>query len=232
MPSVLLITEIAIAFISFCFGVASSVFTVNRKHRHAFWTKMAASACFLLTGFINAFLCSDGIYAVAVLAGLFYGFCGDAFLAAPTVLPGRERVYQAGGVLCFAMGHILYCAALIGQYGVSVWLFLTAAALLGGAIAWTVAEKVNAGPVHLAGVLYMAIACTMAGSAVHALISRFSASSLLFAVGGMLFVLSDTMLIIRAFGKRKSLLMHYGVLMTYFPAQCLIAISLLLFPAA
>ena len=115
----LLIMEIVLAVFSFCFGVVSSMFTLNKKRVPAFWTKMAASLCFLMIGFLNAFYSTDGVFAVGILAGLFYGFAGDAFLAAPSVLPGRPRLYQAGGVLCFAMGHVLYCAAMIGYYGMS-----------------------------------------------------------------------------------------------------------------
>lgn len=226
---VLLIMEIVLAFFSFCFGIASSMMTLNRRSVPAFWLKMAGSLCFLTIGFMNAFYSTDGVFAVGVLAGLFYGFAGDAFLAAPSVLPGRARIYQAGGVLCFAMGHVLYCAAMIGYYGISVWSFVFAAVLLAGVLFWTASANVRAGPLMLPGTIYMAFVCMMAGTALSVLITRFSVSAVLFAAGGLLFALSDTVLILNAFSPKKNLLTHYGVLMTYFPAQSLIALSLLLF---
>ena len=225
----LLVLEIILAFFAFCLGVISSMFSLNRKAARAFWLKMAGSLCFLMIGFLNAIYSSEGVYAVAVLAGLFYGFAGDAFLSLHSILPGRKMLYQAGGVLCFAMGHILYCAAMMGYYGISVWAFVFAALLLGGVLFWTYARKIKAGPLHLPGTIYMACACMMAGTALSVLILHFSASAVLFAAGGLLFVLSDTILILGAFGQKKSLLLHYGVLMTYYPAQSLIALSLLLF---
>ena len=224
----LLIMEIVLAFFSFCLGVLCSMLTLNKRWAPAFWMKMAASLCFLMIGFLNAFYSTDGVFAVGVLAGLFYGFAGDAFLAAPSVLPGRPRIYQAGGVLCFAMGHVLYCAAMIGYYGISVWAFVFAALLLGGVLLWTTAAKVKAGPLHLPGAVYMAFVSMMAGTALSVLITHFSVAAVLFAAGGLLFVLSDTLLILNAFSPKKGLLLHYSVLMTYFPAQSLLALSLLL----
>ena len=86
----------------------------------------------------------------------------------------------------------------------------------------------KAGPLHLPGAIYMAFVSMMAGTALSILITHFSVSAVLFAAGGLLFVLSDTLLILNAFSPKKGLLLHYGVLMTYFPAQSLIALSLLL----
>ena len=227
MSTFLLVLEIVLAVFGFCFGVVCSVMSLNRKKPLAFWAKIIASLCFLMIGFLNAFRCSDGIYAVAILAGLFYGFAGDAFLAAPSVLPGRPVVYLSGGVLCFLMGHVLYIAGMIGYAAISVWAFLAAGALLAGVILWTRFRKVDPGPLMIPGLVYMTALCMMAGTAVHVLITRFSTSALLFAIGGLLFVLSDTLLVLHRFGgNRNSLLLHYGVLMTYYPAQSLIALSM------
>lgn len=230
MSLVLLITEIVFAVFGFLFGVTCSVLSINRRHSLAFWAKLIASFSFLMIGFLNAFRCSDGVYAVTVLAGLFYGFAGDVFRASPAVLAGRPLLYKAAGALCFVMGHVLYMAAMIGNFGISFWAFLAAAVLLAGVVLWTRAEKVNAGPLYLPGLIYMVFACMMAGTAVHVLIRHYSTSSLLFAVGALLFVLSDVILILHSYGRnKKSLLLHYGVLGLYYPAQALIAMSMFFF---
>lgn len=228
MQVFLIVAEIVLAVFGFCFGVACSVLEINRRKAMSFWAKMIASLCFLLIGFINALRSPNGAYAVLMVAGLFYGFAGDAYLAAPAIAPGRPFVYQGCGAVSFLLGHVLYIVAMIRHFGISVWAFLAASALLAGVFFWTRSQKIDAGPLFIPGIIYMSSCCLTAGMAIHVLITDFSAFSVLLALGGLLFVLSDTVLILRRFGQnKKSLLLHYGVLMTYYPAQSLFAMSML-----
>lgn len=228
MPKALLIFECILAFISVCLGVVCCMFTLNRKYELSLWVKSAASICFLILGSINALKSTDSIFALLILAGLFLGFAGDVFLALNNMFRNRGNFYFLCGIISFFMGHVLYCVAVAERFGVSVWGFLYAAVLLGIIYLLTRWQGVNAGKMQIPGTVYMAAVCMTAGFGFHFAITSGSASSILFAVGGFLFASSDTILTIYSFGKKKHKMLEYLILLTYYPAQCLIAISLLL----
>jgi uncharacterized membrane protein YhhN len=182
-------------------------------------TKPTATALLIIMVFRNA---SAKVYARAIAAGLAFAFAGDFFL----MLPGD---YFLWGLVCFLLTHCAYIYALTrdarpgGRW--PIFAGFSALALLMVAGLW------NAVPVamRLPVALYAAALAFMAAQAV----SRASqmppgtpagATARLAAIGGVFFLISDTIL---AYGRFRWIIpgQSLWVLGSYYIAQWLFARS-------
>ena len=193
--------------------------------RHGAWqwlhylTKPTATALLIVLVFRNA---SANTYGRAIAAGLAFAFAGDFFL----MLPGDHFLW---GLVCFLLTHCAYIYALtrdarpVGRW--PIFAGFAALALLMVAGLW------NAVPVamRLPVALYAAVLAFMAAQAV----SRASqiprgtpagAAARLAAIGGVLFMISDTIL---AYGRFRWIIpgQSLWVLGSYYIAQWLFARS-------
>lgn len=193
--------------------------------RHGAWqwlhylTKPTATALLIILVFRNA---STKIYGRAIAAGLTFAFAGDFFL----MLPGD---YFLWGLVCFLLTHCAYIYALTrdarpgGRW--PIFAGFAALALLMVAGLWNAVPAAMRLPVAL----YAAALAFMAAQAV----SRAGqmppgtpagATARLAAIGGVLFLISDTIL---AYGRFRWIIpgQSLWVLGSYYIAQWLFARS-------
>ena len=197
-------------------------------HRRAFRVKGLAGLCFVAVGLLMALRCGKLSFAVPVAAGLVLGLAGDQLLALRFILKEKHDLMFVSGAVAFSMGHVLYILALLRLTGgmrpaalIALWLAGAAAAVVYARIRRTNAGKLNGGCC-----VYIALVTLMCAVACAAAIKAPGAATLMFAAGGVCFVVSDNVLTAYCFGNRKTPGMNRTIHITYYLPQLLIAWSL------
>lgn len=135
----------------------------------------------------------------------------------------------AVGILAFLSGHFLYIAALITQNAAIVLPALLTAGILSILAIPPLMKRITAPSrgLKLFGYVYLVIVIAMFSCAA-VLFIRDSAQLLttLFAIGGLLFVVSDFIMIYYSFGKKIKPPRAINLL-SYYAAQLLIALCIL-----
>ena len=190
------------------------------NHPKAVRLKGLASLCFVL-------FAGGGKHHLLIAFGLVLGLIGDVLLAMRFEYKERHDLYFLIGAVSFALGHVLYIAALLGVNGkawlpaIPFWIGLLAIA---GVCA--LRFKADAGKMQIPGYGYMALVAAMGAIACGLAVKVPGDATVLFAIGGVLFVISDTILSIHTFGTAKEPVYNRWVHYTYYAAQILIAWSL------
>lgn len=165
-----------------------------------------------------------------ILIGLILGMVGDIFLNLRNQFSGAasQKVF-AVGILAFLSGHFLYIAALITQNAAIVLPALLTAGILSILAIPPLMKRITAPSrgLKLFGYVYLVIVIAMFSCAA-VLFIRDGAQLLttLFTIGGLLFVVSDFIMIYYGFGKKIKPLRAINLL-SYYVAQLLIALCIL-----
>ena len=184
------------------------VFCKRKDYRRAFAYKGTAGLCFVVLGLlgtdanIRSLLGAGGAApagAWLVAAGLIFGLLGDQLLALRFICVNKKTQFFAAGAASFAVGHVLYIIALSHR---------------------------APGNMQVPGMIYMAVVAFMGALAVSVAIHAPGVSTLLFAVGGVLFIISDNILCAYSFGSERRFGANIGIHATYYAAQLLIAWSI------
>ena len=200
----------------------------KRNMRAAVCLKGTASLIFVSIGFIG--------YTVAakagqtniprlILFGLILGAIGDILLNLRYLAGKKKTFFFIAGTVSFFMGHMMYLAAL---FILSDNIMIP---VIAGIIVTIVAEVIagfkTIAPIHfkILGGLYIAAVVFMACMAVNNAIECCSTGRILFAVGAVLFLISDMVLILNTFGKEPKMFWSGICLTLYYPGQLLIALA-------
>lgn len=198
--------------------------------------KSLVSVIFIGTALSASATSEAGYYGALITGGLGCGLLGDIWLDLKFIYPADDEVYTYAGFKSFFAGHILYMLGMILRYGdfsrpgyIIVPLLMGVA---GGFITGAAAPvlKLDYGKFKRIVVIYGAALFAMvflAGSL--AIMNGFAVTTLnVMTAGGVLFAASDLILSGTYFGVGKDrpidLILNY---FTYYPAQFLIAVSLL-----
>ena len=220
--------------------IASTIFTIFsfEKNLANLFLKTLSSMLFTILGLFSLyfFIVYGGlkntdnhvIGAFLMFGGLLICLIGDMILGMPRISElKRDRLpIIVGGATWFALGHIIYCTALIMIFGMKIW---TLAIILPLCIFYTFGNKIfgklNYGKLTIGILLYSLLESLSYALCIMALIETKSLASILLTIGFTLFFFSDMVLMHNYFGKPKrviSILCHS----TYYPAQILIALSI------
>jgi uncharacterized membrane protein YhhN len=156
-------------------------------------------------------------YRNLIILGLFFSLGGDIFL----MMPSDKFLY---GLISFLITHLFYISAFISESGFSRNFFL----LLPGIAAIGIILKYllpHTGRKTIPVIIYAAILTLLYWQSIGRMLSFYSHSSLIAFIGSMLFIFSDSTLVIDRFVK-KFKLARLLVLSTYFASQTLIAFSI------
>ena len=193
--------------------------------------KGIASAFFVLLGLI-CFLNVQTATGRLIFIGLILGLVGDVFLNLRNQFEGaKSRAVFAVGILAFLSGHFLYIAALIRQTAAILLPAVILTAVLSAAAIPPLMKRITAPSkgLKIFGYAYLVIVIAMFSCA-SSLLFKLGAHviTVLFAIGGLLFMVSDFIMIYYSFGKKVRPLRAIN-LITYYIAQLLIALSILFF---
>lgn len=188
------------------------------------WIKALASAGFVLLGLINLIYAlknktNEKQFSIIMFIGLIFGMLGDIFL----------NIEFIAGAILFAVGHILYFIAycylekfnykdIIAGLVIFIpsMLFILLAPIFdfGGSV------------MKILCVVYALFISCMLGKALVNLVKERSLLNIFLVVGSALFFFSDLMLLLDVFANLFGLA-PVLCLITYYPAQSLLAFSLL-----
>ncbi|MBR4768636.1 MAG: lysoplasmalogenase [Lachnospiraceae bacterium] len=199
----------------------------RKKMVRALLFKALSSLTFVLIGFLSLSESKDPASAF-LLAGLVFGMAGDVLLNLCHLKNDSAFFFLLGGI-AFFIGHILYLVYLVpGAAGFTLPAVI-AGVTAGSLLLLFLHRKRNADKVLLLeSVAYLLTVSTMASFSVFGFLAGDRSTGKLFRmIGGILFLVSDTILFERTIRKEESQsLLGFLVLITYYPAQCLIAMSI------
>ena len=169
----------------------------------------------------------EGDFPRLVLIGLFFGALGDILLNLRWVFEKLNQKIFLSGIAAFLTGHILYLAALIPlseSLLICVICGVVVATILLAIIFKTFEVKLA---FKIFGILYLGAVILMTSIAIgNCITSGFETSALLYALGAVLFTVSDVVLIFNTFGKESKFSLRITNLSLYYIGQLLIAGSL------
>ena len=230
-----------VAFFGFILQAAFIMSEKMGQYKKAVVLKGLASLVFVGIGILGALLANsvvaigalnaahtNGIAAMLIAIGLFFGLVGDVCLNLRLVFQNGKKVFLAG-IAAFLIGHLLYLAAIILQMDNLYALLIgvgAGIACAAGLLVWIfkniTAEKVF----KIFGIFYVGAVVVMTAVAAAKLITDFSYGALLFFIGAVLFTASDVVLIFNMFSEHKKAWMRPTNLSLYYLGQMLIAASL------
>lgn len=196
----------------------------EEKYLPAVVLKGLASLGFVLLGIH----CSDkSSFANMIVAGLIFGMAGDILLNLRYVLTKIGKKVFLVGILIFMIGHIIYLAALL-QKAPKVWMPVGIGILLAAVLLKWIFSKVTAEKAFkIFGIFYVGAVSMMAVVSIWNWLMIGGTGTMIFALGGVLFLISDVVLIFNTFTETTKFSMRVTNLSLYYIGQILIACSLL-----
>ncbi|MDO4188319.1 MAG: lysoplasmalogenase [Lachnospiraceae bacterium] len=191
--------------------------------------KGCAAFCFVIIGIVGYMTKSNDSFGMKLMIGLIFGMIGDILLNLRFVV-GEEKGQKVFllGIVSFLIGHILYLAALIPQAqhaGICVCIGALLAAALLAYIFKTMDVKLA---FKIFGVFYLGAVIIMTVMAIDTAVSVQSIRSIEYAIGAVLFMVSDIVLIFNTFSGTSRFSMRITNLSLYYIGQMMIALSLFL----
>ena len=196
--------------------------------------KMASSLCFLLTAVLAVIAKPEtASYGALIIMGGILGLCGDTTLDLKFIYPKDNNAYLRSGFIFFAIGHLFFNAVLIWFNQLKWWwvLICVAAAFIIAVLNALSSKmlKVDFGKYRNIVIMYSTVLAATAIISVLSAIVTGSTAMIVFAVGAVLFLLSDVVLCFTYFGKGWDKPVHIFVNhLLYYAAQFLIASTIIL----
>lgn len=186
--------------------------------------KAFASLCFVLIGVLNS---PGGNVSGLLVCGLILGFIADILLNLRFIFKKRGQLAFLIGILVFLAGHIVYLIAILEMsvnWKISIAIGIVLALLL---ILWLFKNITAKLPFKIFGVVYIGAIMLMNAVAMGNLVAFPSAFTIIFALGAVLFLISDIVLIINTFGKKFRESFRILNIVLYYAGQILIGVSLM-----
>ncbi|MBQ8762354.1 MAG: lysoplasmalogenase [Clostridia bacterium] len=203
--------------------VATILFSIGFLPKY--FIKTFDSALFVLCGVFNIIMLYKikgglGLKPWFMLIGLIFAFIGDVLLIEPDLF--------LLGAIFFAIGHIFFLVYfyMLQKFNwldiiISVVLFVTALLIL------LLYPSFNFGDLKIVVIIYALIITFMLGKALSNFICKRNIPNLITFIGAFLFFFSDVMLVFYVFGNMPAIF-DTLCLLTYYPAEFLLAISIIL----
>ena len=168
------------------------------------------------------------LYASGILLGLVFGLMGDMLLSLHPYLDSREGIqFNLAGMVCFILGHVMYIIVFTIYVGFNTahLPFLLILPLI--MFILIKIKFINAGKYSFTLIVYCAIFNLMLvqGIYYHNIVRNFFSSMLLTAV--VLFIISDFLLALNNFTRKKCRYLMSFCLVFYYSAQIIFATSLM-----
>ncbi len=197
----------------------------NRKFVMADILKGAASLFFVIIGLL-AYKANPTPFSRKILIGLILGMVGDILLNLRFVFEKNGQKFFLAGILAFLIGHIMYLLAIIPN-AVRLWVCIAIGTLLAACLLAYIFKTMEVKTAFkIFGVFYLGAIIIMTTIALVIAIFRPQTSSIIFALGAVLFTASDIVLIFNTFSGTSRFSLRVTNLTLYYIGQILIACSL------
>lgn len=198
----------------------------NKKYLLADIIKGLASCIFVIVGYLMSQQCTDMTFAHRVLIGLILGMVADILLNLRYVFKKKGQLVFLIGILVFLAGHILYLWALVPRVH-KVYIGIMIGILLTNLVMTKILKIVQAKPAFkIFGIFYIAAVMLMTTVACQSAMQHLSMGDSLFALGAILFLISDIVLILNTFTSKTRFSLRITNITLYYIGQLLIAFSL------
>ena len=215
------------------------VFKSYSRNKGNYDVELIAKTCgalsFVIVGFIASYTSNhtgEGrLYSFAVLLGLILGMLGDIFLClnGSNENPKRKGVLTFVGVAFFFLGHVCYMVNFLTLEPFKLYLLPTLLILPIAYIilACKVLTSSTVQNIFLA-IYYLALNLILSSSINLMIVRGVNAFTLLNLIGCVLFISSDSVLGLSWFAPSIKLPKShdYYIMLSYFGAQCLFALSI------
>lgn len=198
----------------------------KEKYVPAVILKGCASLVFVAIGYLGFRAAADASFAKLVFLGLCFGALGDVLLNLRFLSKTYGQKIFLLGIAAFLTGHILYLVALI-PLSDNLLVFLIIGALVAAALLAYIFKTLSVKiAFKIFGIFYIGAVVLMTSVAIGNFISLPDTNRLLYAIGAVLFTVSDVVLIFNTFGSTTKFSMRIMNLSFYYAGQLLIALSL------
>lgn len=240
LPTKILIPVIILSVIGMCLQGIFIAVEHKEKYVAAAVLKGTAAMIFVIIGFIgykNLLKCANAYntditqgltksVCFMICLGLFCGMLGDVLLALRFVFKSVKNKVFLTGTVVFFIGHILYIIALLPM-SVNLWKSVLIGTAVAAIILVAVYKVIDVKLVFkFFGIFYIEAVVVMTAIAIGNRIAVDSAFRTWYAVGAVLFTVSDVVMIINSFGKNHRFFQRIMNLSLYYLGQLLIATSL------
>jgi len=218
-------------------AIALTVFLIARDRKgsvEALLFKTLTSFLFITVAFTSFMVNPDqgvATFAMLIMMGLICGLIGDIVLDLKIMYKVSSSLYQHGGMVAFLVGHLYYLAALIIYFGFN-WMPVVIALVL-AVIIGLVSKfilKFNFAEHSISTYAYSFFLSYMMTQACYAAITQgFTTCTVLLAVGAILFLLSDLVLVMTYYDNKDSRPFIVANHILYYAAEYTIALSILYF---
>lgn len=187
--------------------------------------KGLASLCFVAIGLI----CSPGTHVASmIVTGLIIGSIADVLLNLRMVFKEKGQLIFLVGIVVFLTGHIMYLAAVIPLCTNKLVCIIIGLVLTALLMVW-IFQRITAKPAFkIFGVVYIGAIMLLNCVAIGNVIGSRSPFNIVFAIGAVLFLVSDIVLILNTFGSEFRQSLRNTNISLYYAGQLLIAFSLTL----
>ena len=196
--------------------------------------KNATSIFFILTAVCGIVKNSASWkYGLLIVVGLVFGMLGDIYLDQKWVYPKDMKQYLYAGFICFGIGHLFYIPALVMTAHISMKLMIipviVGVAVAVGNLLLEKPMKQKFGQYKAIVTVYSFILAAMVATAVVAAFVSKHPAFIVYAIGSVLFLVSDLVLSPMYFGEGKNTPTNFIVNhVTYYLGQYMIAFSVAL----
>ncbi len=185
--------------------------------------KGLASVCFVVLGFL---LNNGAPTATRIVVGLVLGCVADVLLNLRYVFEKKGQLIFLVGIVVFLSGHILYLAAILPGASHLLIALLAGVLLTALLMMWIFRQITAKKAFKIFGVVYIGAIMLLNCVAVGNLLASPAPFPALFALGAMLFLFSDIVLILNTFGPRTRQSLRVTNIALYYLGQLLLALSL------
>ena len=199
------------------------------KFNHALLFKGIASLCFIILGIVGLLTSEPSTTSTLIFIGLCFGIVGDEVIALCQNLPKYDMQFFIGGGSFFIVGHILYIIALFSNGELSaVALIVSFVVLVTLSMIYERYRKFYKGSMKYSLMLYICVVIFMAATAIGVFFGQGTVGAMLFAIGGILFAVSDNILFAYKLGENPKFKQNIALHVAYYIAQLAIACSIAL----
>lgn len=189
--------------ISIVFAVLFIIRKGDITDAKSFVLKAIASICFIMLSCCSFYFGAGLFAAVLVIIGQVFGLVGDLVLDMKYLYRKDEEIYTFTGFIVFLIGHLFFTAFMTITYGttLSIILISVGVGLIVAALIYFISEKIAGvvyGKYKLISTIYIFV---LTFTFMYALLQLFMNNSgffvttkIFFAIGMLLFLLSDLVL--------------------------------------